>query len=309
MMHLLSSLFIIAALDVSLIKSEPQNLFSLDGFDESIGFIDPTTPPPLNSDLSSLGFDSSIFSNTYIPNNDIGIPLLFGDEDVGSTLMEASLPSDCSAQGEILKNEQSLLSTRNDRICSPSLPAFPPETLQLFDNPLGLLEKIVPTTEKDTSGSSDPGIYPGRLTPEEEESRETELGPFHNSDPVEGQEWQDYKGKVTTDDSDNPCKLYLEQGYIEALCCSGKFNRVGGSLGQGPTVYYWYEGCDANPGPGTFVPTTRFVSHCFFKLKQRFFSAGNVCAGGNAVCCKRYVSYPFAASNPLLKKINNKAKN
>lgn len=127
--------------------------------------------------------------------------------------------------------------------CPPLLP-LSPETLQLFEDPLGSLNRIVHTSGESTPSLNIHPSYPGRLSPgEEEERKENPDGEYHNTDDVDGEEWRSYDGK---EDVYKPCEIYEFMEYTWPLCCRWEVERPDPPV---PLLdYYRMEDCDLNIG-------------------------------------------------------------
>lgn len=251
-------------------NSEAENLFSLDDLEESGLMADSASSVPLllNADsgdpsslLAVIG-SSNLFSEADSGNNDDSSAFLENDKSTSPfALTDPTLLSACATDQSLTDEQQPLLAARDDSSCSQP-PAVPlsPDTLHLFEDPLGSLERAITPTNSDQSAPS-PGVtplvepsYPGRLDPEEEQWRQRNPGGYyHNHDPVQGEYWHDYEGEVTHENEDDGyqhCQMYLALGYVYALCCRKVQIRLDPiSL---PEYYPMLEECDPNIGMSTF---------------------------------------------------------
>lgn len=168
-----------------------------------------------NWDLSSQGLSD--------PNSDI-----FADATPQS--------STCVGQ-EIPMNEPLALTARND-ICPQPLP-LSPETLQLFKDPVGTLDRILPQNSE--GGSSIEKDHPSLLTPDEQQER-TESPEAD----IDHEVWQVYRGKVTYQEPD-PCEIEKLSGFPYALCCDGPVQPDDDSYIL-IVDYNWVDFCDPHVG-------------------------------------------------------------
>ena len=170
-------------------------------------------------DVDTFNWDSSS-SGLSDPNVDI-----FSD----------AIPQQSSCAGQNIPiTEQSPLRARDD-LCPQPLP-LSQDTLQLFEDPSGALDRILPQNSEE--GSSIDKKYPGLLTPEEQRERErsSESGADYTG-------WENYQGTVTFDDS-HLCEFNRLWGFIFPLCCTGPMASDDVSL----DVYAWLDGCDIHQG-------------------------------------------------------------
>ena len=196
-----------------------------------------------------LGFVSS---DAGLADDDHFFTVSTGDDSMLSTndddftlLTDATLENSCAAQNT-LTNEQLLpLTARDAQECLPSVPLplpFTEETLELFQDPLNSLNRI-PSSENEGSSPVTPK-YPG-LHPPEKQTQENEMNPEWNTDPIDGEEWKPYAGKLQPP-QEIPCERDYALGFIVPLCCAG-----GGSMASYPgsiQVYDWIYRCDPRGG-------------------------------------------------------------
>lgn len=270
-MHLLPLLFIIiAALDVSLASPQSENLLAADGSDGSLTSMESNLgDTAIPGSESSLFGSSDVFTATTPPSSDVDISLLL--EDNAFALTDTTLQSACATQNSPTDGQS--LFTRDGSSCLPPL-NLAPGPLQLFQDPLGSLERILPAKDENS----------GPTNPEQKESGRNVGETSHDTNPVDDEAWRFSPGKVTgMDISDDPCQPYLGLGFIYGLCCIGAVQMAGNDPGLF-AEYYWLAECDVNPG--TWLTQSFFSIH----LQLTKCSIGGYCARGNDVCCKHYVS-------------------
>ena len=265
--------------------SEPGDIFSLDDLEEPGPIADLASTSLLSSNGNSGDLLSSSSSTPLIGSSDLFSEKIPGSNDDSSisfeidknvspfALTDATLLSACAIDQSLMDERQLLLAARDDNSCSRS-PGVPlsPDTLQLFEDPLGTLERATTPTNSDPSAPSpsvQPGVepgYPGLLDPEEEERRARNPGGlWHNTDPVDGEYWHDYEGKVlygTDDDEYRHCHMYLTLGYVYALCCRKARTRFG--VTNIPVYYPMLEECDPNVGMSSLTKISVFFFFFYF---------------------------------------------
>lgn len=208
--------------------------------------------------------------------DDLSAPLSFdaGDVDIfnwDSSSLELSGPnmnifsdatpqqSSCAGQNSP-STEQSPLLVRKD-LCPQPLP-ISPETLQLFEDPNGALDRILsPQNSEEEGSSSTEKKYPGPLTPEEEKERERT-----SEDGADFEGWDPYQGTITYDNSqrEHPCGFNQLWGFIYALCCTGPLDPDDISI---EVNYVWLEGCDLHEG--MFLTKEILISICFYFSNEK----------------------------------------
>ena len=252
---------------------EQDNLFSLDDFEEapspsvadlvSTSFLssNPNSDDPWSSSSLSppvTGF-SNLFSETDPVSND-DLSTLFNQDNAASTfaMTDATLLNACATEQILMDGQQPLISRdSNSPVCLPPAvvsPPLSPDTLQLFEDPLGSLQKINPSNSEENpppppSPSPDNWpSYPGHLDPEEQEHRQRNPGGlYHNTEPIDGESWQDYTGEVIPPDEEyQHCEMLLRLGYIYPLCC--RTAPVRPQPLNVPEYYPFLLNCDLNTG-------------------------------------------------------------
>lgn len=239
---------------------ELENLFSFDDFEEpgpvgGLAFMSSSDPNSGDPPSSSLSFPLQIGSSNLFPETDPAsnddLSSLFKIDQVAPTseLTDATLLSAC-ATDQSLTDEQQPLKARDHESCPPSAVPLPPNTLQLFEDPLRSLEGTINPTNSDENAPS-PSVepsYPGLLTPEEQEERERNPGGlYHNTEPLGGEYWQDYSGEVIWgNDQSRHCEIYLILGFILPLCCQMALARPDPL--DLPMYYISMGGCEPNLG-------------------------------------------------------------
>lgn len=298
MMHLPSHWLILSA---SLLRvrcsanPERENLFSLDDLEKPGLVADLASTSSLSSSSPLLIGSSNVFSGTSPGSKDDALTLFENDENASPfASTDATLLSACATDQSVTDEQQSLIAARDERSCSPA-PVVPlsPGTLQLFEDPLGWLERTITPTNSDESAPSpsttpavEPG-YPGLLSPEEiEQRRRYPGGLYHNTDPIDGEFWHN----LEDDDQHRHCEMYEALGYIYALCCRKAPSRP--SLENLPEYYPVLEDCDPNTGTNNFSKTFLFL-YSLPLLANIVLrpTTGNYCETLFDVCCRSYVSY------------------
>ena len=268
-------------LSVCLLKSrcsadpEPEDLFSLDDLEKPDSIGDLTSGasllsnvnvgdlslPSLSSSPPALIGSSKLFpeANSGNDDDDNSSPFFENENDASPfALTDATLLSACpNDQSSVDEQQQPLLTARDDSSCSrpPPVP-LSPHTIQLFEDPLDSLERATTPTNSDQDTPSPSGApnvepgYPGLLDPEEQQWRERNPGGmYHNKDPVQGEYWHDYEGEVIYGNGDGDyqhCQMYLQLGYVYALCCRQARTRL--LPPHMPEYYPTLEECDPNVG-------------------------------------------------------------
>lgn len=255
-------------------NSESENLFSLDDLEESDAITDLASTWSLSSNADSGDTRSSsssppplisspdFFSEANPGNDDSGSSAFFENAENASpfTLTDATLLSACPDNQSSLNDEQQpLLTARDGPSCPRRPPAVPlsPDTIQLFEDPLDSLEGATTTPTNSDPSTPSPNVspivkpgYPGLLDPEEQKWRESHPGGmYHNNDPVQGEYYRNYEGEVhygNSDDEYQHCQMYLQLGYIYALCCRRVYQRL--EPPHLPEYYPTLEECDPNSG-------------------------------------------------------------
>ena len=301
--------------------SESGDIFSLDDLEEPGPIADLASTSLLSSNANSgdplsssssppLIGSSNLFSETNPGSNDDSSIYFENDEnDSPFAVTDATLLSGCATDQSLMDERQPLLAARDDNSCSrpPGVP-LSPDTLQLFEDPLGWLKRVTTPTNSDPSAPSpsvQPGVepgYPGLLDPEEQARRAKNPGGlWHNTDPVGGEYWHDYEGEViygTDDDEYRHCHMYRNLGYIYALCCRKARTRLAPM--NLPEYYPMLEECDPNVGMSISTKIPTYFS-LFFSLNYISIPAdrkclsiiGTYCETEFDVCCRRHVSHLF----------------
>ena len=241
--------------------------------------------------LRQLGFDDTASSSAQLSfldssatgvlpsdpdhfSNDIDLSILLEGTE---PLTEAALKNSCVSQDPVSED----LLARDETSSCPAPVPLAPANEQIFNDPLNWLERTL-------LDDKPPSTYPGRLSPEEEQEREDDPdGQYWNTNSIDGEEWHEY----------NPCEPYLELGYINALCCSGRSSLVTdlSVIMVWFMKYEWVKDCD--PSLGRF-----FLSFVDFEDREKGIktldlspliekpSLGTFCTAQYDICCRDYVS-------------------
>lgn len=270
-MNFLTLLVTIALVEINLAYPEPKSSFPIDTIDKSPRFVRSLRRRQPNPDDATDYFSGSLlpdssnmFSDSYSPG-DLSI-LPDGDDEFGLTA-DATLQSACTPNQEqsLLDDGQGLLVARGAACASPASPPpqNPPLNPQLFQDPLGELQKA--TT------------------------------------PVEDPEWRTFQGHLYGDNKADkyPCGPYVSAGYIWPLCCSQEVSLKGHP--HEVLVYPSLSGCLPSAGmlalekknPIFFLKNNTRPEKI---TANRFLYIGSYVScpiDDSDVCCKSYVSHSF----------------
>lgn len=214
-----------------------ENLFTLNDSEGPLGNEPPGDEPPGDISLISSGLDhgdkgvedlfsspnpiipdsADLFSNADIDQSDTNI---FAEN--GLLLTDLASPNSCATQADDLT-----LVARDDTDACRSKKEFvpPSNALQLFQDPMSVLNNLIPTKKKQPSGSSPPPdpnspFYPGHLSDEEAAKK---------AQNPEAMKWD--LGAMGLEEAPPPLGWDFncdQPGLRNAVCCDGPVLADGG---------------------------------------------------------------------------------